>query len=103
MVVPACGSLPERTSPTGFQIKDYIKCIIANDGLQTDVNGVNGYVNLCIPSATAKVGDPVTVKVGVSPYPIFKLTKLRLMNVNLRGSSTMRLEQAPQGAGWDVC
>ena len=50
----------------------------------------NGYVTLCVPSATPHVGDPVTVEIGVNPYSIFNLTGFKLMDVNLGGSSTMR-------------
>ena len=102
----AVGNLPGDSTPTGAQIKDYIKGNILTGGLRDDIEGANGYIKLCVPNATAKIGDPVTVKIGVDPYPVFKLTKLKLMDVNLSGSSTMRLEQAPPGTapsnGWDT-
>ncbi len=105
----AVGRVPGNESPTGDQIKDYIKSQITTGGLKADVEGAGGYVRLCVPSATPHVGDPVTVEIGVNPYSIFKMTGFRLMDVNLSGSSTMRLEKAPPAtpppttSGWTVC
>jgi hypothetical protein len=102
----AVGNIPDNATPTGNEIKTYIKNNILTGELRGEVEGPHGYIKLCIPTATAHVGDPVTVKIGVDPYPVFKMTRLKLMDVNLRGTSTMRLEQAPPGTapsnGWDT-
>ena len=105
----AVGRVPGNATPTGDDIKTYIENQISSAGLKGQVTGTNGYVTLCVPSATPQVGDPVTVKIGVNPYSVFNLTGFKLMDVNLGGSSTMRLEKAPPAtpppttSGWTVC
>ena len=64
----AVGRVPGNATPTGDDIKNYIENQISSAGLKGQVTGTNGYVTLCVPSATPQVGDPVTVKIGVNPY-----------------------------------
>ena len=89
----AVDKVPGNTAPTGTQIKDYIRGQILTGDLQNKV-GPNG-IKLCFVGASAtqpQVGDAVTVLLAApNPISIFSLA----IAITIRGSATMRLEQAP--------
>ena len=104
----AVGKVPGNATPTGTQIKTYIKSQILTGGLQGEVESAEtqgGGIKLCNvpsgPGGEARVGDPVTVSIVIPQHKI-----AGVMNIRMTGSSTMRLEQAPLGTapsnGWDL-
>lgn len=100
----AVDRVPGNQTPTGDDIKAYIRSQILTGELQTNV-GSSG-ITLCFDGASPtqpQVGDAVTVALA-APNPIKLLSGV--MNITIRGKATMRLEQAPDAdklAGWAKC
>ena len=95
---------PNIATPSGNDIKNYIKSQVLTGELQNNV-GSNG-IKLCFTgtSPEPQVGDAVTVRLAAR-NPIRLLSGV--MNITIVGSATMRLERAPasvqQRAGWVPC
>lgn len=78
---------PGADMPEDYSLQDYIKSRADTAGLRE-----TAAVNICFPSGTSQVGDPVKVTMSYA-YQLLPLIGGTLMTV--RGDATMRLEAVP--------
>jgi hypothetical protein len=104
---------PGSATPAVNDLKLYIASQIASNGLLEKVAPLESSgttrdlsnIGICYTpaggsgAAPPAVGDAVTVTLKApNPIGLFSF----VMNITLRGSATMRLEQAPTGSGWGL-
>jgi Flp pilus assembly protein TadG len=105
---------PDVTTPDIGDFKAYARDQAQNQELQerivadttpADPNDLEN-VTVCYKPATAgappQIGDAATVQVRV-PYEFPVVSSFTGLHITLSGTSTVRLEQVPTGAGWVDC
>jgi hypothetical protein len=88
---PACNARPSQ--PTYATLQNVLSCQLLTNGEQ------NTTIQVCYPSGTSNVGDPVRVRLS-RPFNVIGIPFLGggLGSITIRGSATMRLEQSQSAA-----
>ena len=101
----AVDRIPGNDNPSAAQVEAYIEGQIQTQGLRDAVQGPGGGVNLCVVNTppvnpVGQIGQAATIRIN-APYKFPLL--FGLADINLSGSSTMRLEQSVINKGWIAC